>query len=104
MKCRPADRPPVENEASDVWSLGGAWGTKLTDPSWVAPSKNVTVPVGAASVAATAAVKVTDCPTTDVGVTEEVSETETPASPPTANRTRLLMAYAVPSGPITVGV
>ena len=62
-------------------------------PSGVLPSRNVTDPVAGAPEDVTVAVNVTAWPAVDVGVAEEVSVTDSPLpSPPTANRTLLLMA------------
>jgi len=65
MECVPAARVEVLNCACPLLSA--------TVPSAVAPSLNVTVPVGVPEADVTVAVNVTDCPTFD-GFNEETSE------------------------------
>lgn len=60
--------------SDDVVNVAIAWAFSIAaEPSWVAPSKKVTVPVGVpACVDVTAPVNITDCPTVD-GFKDEVT-------------------------------
>ena len=57
MECEPAASPEVENVACPALSAEA--------PRVVAPSRNVTDPVGVPELLLTVAVKVTDCPAND---------------------------------------
>ena len=59
MTCEPTNKAPVVNDACPAES------TATADASTVAPSRNVTAPVGVPELDATVAVNVTGCPNTE---------------------------------------